>query len=479
MGFVGRTEELKTLEYHASLGRFQMVVVYGRRRVGKTALIAHFCENRRTLWFTAKEQSAAANLREFSQAVLSFFREPNFPAGFTRWDDALNYIADKAKDSPADPFVLVLDELPYAAAAEPSLPSVLQIAIDHRFKDTNMLMVLCGSNEGFMESKVLGYKSPLYGRRNAQIRLKPFDLFEACALMPPDADWQTRIHYYAALGGTPYYLEQIDPDLTFSQNMQARCFSQNGILYEEPMMLLRQELREPALYSSILDAVGAGRTKPKEIAEYAGVDPNTVGSYLRTLEQLGIIERLVPFGEDPNRSRKGLWKIRDPFFAYWYRFVSPATALVDTGYGQAAAVSATSGEVFDTYVGQQFETMCTQWLLRQCREQRIDFLPTAFGKWWGNDPIAREQTDIDVVMIDSINHKVLLGECKWREHLNETEAIDRLKARSPLIRENGDRLYYLFTKRPASAATQAKAAADSTLTIIDAETMMGNSTQAI
>lgn len=391
----------------------------------------------------------------------------------------MNYIADKAKNDPAESFVFVLDELPYAAAAELSLPSSLQIAIDHRFKGINMLMVLCGSNEGFMESKVLGYKSPLYGRRNAQIRLKPFDLFDACRLMPSNADWQTCIHYYAALGGTPYYLEQIDPDLTFVQNMRARCFSQNGILYEEPMMLLRQELREPALYSSILNAVGAGRTKPKEIAEYAGVDPNTVGAYLRTLERLGIIERLVPFGDDPNRSRKGLWKIRDPFFAYWYRFVSPATALVDTGYGQSAAVPATSGEVFDTYVGQQFETMCMQWLLRQCGEGQVEgFLPTAFGKWWGNDPIAREQTDIDVVMTDSINHKVLLGECKWREHLNETEAIDRLKARSPLIRESGEPLYYLFTKRPVSAVTAAKAAVDPTLTIIDAATMMGGAATA-
>ncbi|PJM75696.1 ATP-binding protein [Bifidobacterium simiarum] len=473
MAFVGRTEELQTLEYHFSLNKFQMSVVYGRRRVGKTALIARFCENHRALWFTAKEQSATANLRELSQSILRFFNEPGFSGGFASWDDALSFIVGKAKADPEHPFVFVLDELPYAAAAEPSLPSALQIAIDHWFKDTNIMMILCGSNEGFMESKVLGYKSPLYGRRNAQIRLKPFDLFDACKLMPEQADWQDRIHYYAALGGTPYYLEQIDPDMSFQENILSRCFSQNGILYEEPMMLLRQELREPALYSSILDAVGAGRTRPKEIAEYAGVDANTVGSYLRTLAQLGIIERLVPFGEDPHHSRKGLWKIKDPFFAYWYRFVSPASALIDTGYGKAAAATASSGEVFDTYVGQQFETMCMQWLLRQCVEQHIDFLPSAYGKWWGNDPAKREQTDIDIVMADSFNHRVLLGECKWRESLNETEAIDKLKARSPLIKERGDRLYYLFTKRPASEKTAAKAELDPTLTIIDAERMLG------
>lgn len=472
MAFVGRTEELKTLEYHFSLDKFQMIVVYGRRRIGKTALISRFCAGKRSLWFTAKEQSAASNLRSFSQSVREFFNEPTLPGGFPDWDSALAFVADKARSAPEQPFVFVLDELPYAATSDPSLPSVLQIAIDHWFKDTNVLMVLCGSNEGFMESKVLGYKSPLYGRRNAQIRLKPFDLFEACELMPATVNWLDRIHYYAALGGTPYYLEQIDPNLSFQENMAARCFSQSGILYEEPMMMLRQELREPALYSSILDAIGAGRTKPKEIAEYAGIGQNTVGSYLRTLTQLGLIERLVPFGDDPTHSRRGLWKLKDPFFAYWYQFVSPATALVDTGYGEAAGLNATSGGVFDTYVGQQFENMCVQWLLRQCRDRHIDFLPTAFGKWWGNDPARREQTDIDVVMADSFNHRVLLGECKWRERFNETEAIDRLKSRSPLITANGERSYYLFTKRPVSEATARKAAADSSLSVIDAEHMM-------
>ena len=168
MGFVGRDEELGALNYHYSLDAFQMIVVYGRRRVGKTALLAKFCEERPTLWFTAKEQSAAMNLRDFSTEARRFFGETEDSGAFRTWDDAFSYVARKAEEERRR-FVFVFDEFPYAAAVEPSLPSVLQIAIDHQFKGTRVMMVLCGSNEGFMESKVLGYHSPLYGRRNEPV----------------------------------------------------------------------------------------------------------------------------------------------------------------------------------------------------------------------------------------------------------------------------------------------------------------------
>lgn len=471
MGFVGRDEELGALNYHYSLDAFQMIVVYGRRRVGKTALLAKFCEERPTLWFTAKEQSAAMNLRDFSTEARRFFGETEDSGAFRTWDDAFSYVARKAEEERRR-FVFVFDEFPYAAAVEPSLPSVLQIAIDHQFKGTRVMMVLCGSNEGFMESKVLGYHSPLYGRRNAQIQLKPFDLFEACLMMPAEADWKDRIQYYAVFGGTPYYLEQIDHAGTFQENVMSRCFSQSGILYQEPMMLLRQELREPAVYNSILDAIGSGRTKPKEIAEYAGIEQNAIGAYLRTLDQLRIVERQIPFGEDPVRSHKGIWKLRDPFFAYWYRFIAPATQMIDAQHGRAAGMIGTQGPAFDTYVGQQFEAMCLQWLLRHYGDGQSAFVPTSMGKWWGNDPTRREQADIDIVMADSFHRTVLLGECKWRERVNETETIDTLKSRSSLIQAQGDRIFYLFTKRPASETTRRKADLEDNLHLIDAERML-------
>ena len=223
--------------------------------------------------------------------------------------------------------VFVFDELPYAAQAAPSLPSTLQILIDHEFKQTNICMILCGSNEGFMESNVLGRKSPLYGRRNAQIKLLPFDCFDA-ALMMPGYTPQQCIELYAMLGGTPYYLEQIDPNASIGENTERLFFDIAGLLYAEPQMLLRQELREPALYTSVLDAIASGATAPKAIANKAGVEETSVGKYLATLIGLDLIEKITPFEAGP-RSRRSIYRIKDPFFAFWYRFVSPQIGAIE------------------------------------------------------------------------------------------------------------------------------------------------------
>ncbi len=468
MKFVGRETEMQALKRLSGKDGFQMAVVYGRRRIGKTALISQFCKEYRTLWFTAREQNKTTTLRDFSRTVYDFFSEPVNPLGFPSWDFAFQYIADKAAQAPQDRFVFVFDEFPYAAEAEPSLPSTLQIAIDHMFKGTQMLLILCGGNERFMEHKVLGYKSPLFGRRTAQIHLKPFNIFEARQLMPDNASWIDIVHYYSTLGGTPYYLEQIDHNGSFEENIEQLCFNMSGILYEEPLMLMRQELREPVLYNSILETIGAGKNRSKDIAEKNGIPSTSISPYLQTLESLGLIERNVPFGEEKTRSHKGLWKIKDPFFAYWYQFVSPYTGIIDMGNGHAPAVNGTSGGVFETYVGQQFEEICMQWLFRECRENRLDFMPDAYGKWWGSDPKAKQQADIDVVMTDRIHHKVILGECKWRESFDETEAIQKLYGRAYLIKAEGEKAFYLFTKNPANP----KLGKPLDLTVVDAETML-------
>ena len=350
--FVGREEELGMLERLYRKRGFQMVVLYGRRRVGKTTLLGEFSKGKPTLYFTAQVQSAAMNLLSFSKAAYRFFDLPTSTGPFASWSDAFSFVANRAKDR-GGPFLFVFDEFPYAAESEPSLPSALQIAIDHEFKETNARIILSGSNEGFIESKVLGAKSPLFGRRTAQIRLQPFDYLDAARMTPSATDDQ-RVAYYAAFGGTPYYLAQIDDGAPFEENVEFLFFNKAGLLYEEPMMLLRQELREPANYNSVLSAIAGGATSPKRIAEAAGIEQASVGKYLKTLESLGLVERIVPFGDNPEKSRKGLYIVRDPFFAYWYRFVSPNVGAIESGAGRAAAQTA-FGEAFSTYVGKRFE----------------------------------------------------------------------------------------------------------------------------
>lgn len=467
--FIGRERELQTLRRLYEKNSFQMAVVYGRRRVGKTALLTEFCKGKHALFFTAQQKNNVANLRAFSQELYRFLGLPENAPSFGAWDDALRYLAQACAAS-GEKAVLVFDEFPYAAQAEPSLPSVFQIAIDHQLKSTNLLLILCGSNEGFMESEVLGAKSPLYGRRSAQIRLTPFDYRDAARFIP-QAEPQEQVIYYSAFGGTPYYLEQIDPSLTFSQNVEALFFDMSGTLYAEPQMLLRQELREPATYTSVLDAIGSGATVPKRIAERAGVDEAAVGSYLAALVRLGIVQREVPLGDNPDRSRKGLYTIRDPFFSFWYRFVSPNINLVEQGMGSVAAGMATDGPRLSEYVGHQFEGICLQWVIRQARAGALPFVPTAFGRWWGTDPTARERVDIDVLATCPSDRALLAGECKWRDSFNETEAIETLAHRAAILDGFSQRWLMLFMKRQASSGTIEKVGKRADVQIVTVEQM--------
>lgn len=467
--FVGREDELSTLERLFARKTFQMAVIYGRRRVGKTALIDQFVKGKRTLYFTAQQKSRLQNLALFSQAVYEFFGMSSELPPFQTWTSALAYVSERAVQNP-DSLVFVFDEFPYAAEADPTLPSVLQNAIDHGFKQSAMLMILCGSNEGFMESEVLGRKSPLYGRRTAQMKVRPFDYFDAARMLPKTA-FPEVAKYYAVFGGTPYYVEQIDEDASFERNVTDQFFNISGLLYEEPLMLLRQELREPALYNSILDAVGRGATKPKEIAEKAGVERESVGKYLKTLEDLGVVRRWVPFGENPQTSRRGIYRLDDQLFAFWYRFVSANVGAIESGAGAAVAQAQAFGHAFDTFMGGCFETMCAQWLVRANRAGRLPFLASSFGRWWGTNPRAREEVDIDVLAANKEEGRLLAGECKWRSEFDETEALRTLEERSRLLKGYDEVGYALFSRNPASEGTKAKASERGNVLLVSAQDM--------
>ncbi len=470
--FVGRTTELGQLEKMYSRNGFQMAVVYGRRRVGKTTLIDAFAKDKPTLYFTAQQRSSLQNLVQFSRCVYAFFGLPEDAAAFPDWSHAFSYIAQAAKQRGGEPFLLVFDEFPYAAETEPALPSILQIAIDHELKQTNVRIVLCGSNEGFMESEVLGRKSPLYGRRTMQLKVKPFDCFDA-AKMLPGLSAQEHVTYYATFGGTPYYLTQVDGGATYEENVAELMFNTSGVLYEEPLMLLRQELREPALYNSILDAIGSGETTPKRIAERAGVNASSMSKYLKTLIDLGIIQRDVPFGDNPDTSRKAVYTLGDPFFAYWYAFVSKSIGAIEAGAGFAAAQRTAFGQALQTYVGKQFETVCQQWVIRKNIAGELPFLASSFGCWWGTDPRERAETDIDLVAADKQSASILLGECKWRNSFDETDAIRQLEYRSELIKGCKSRTYCLFSKEAPSKATQEKAKQRDDLWLVTSDEMFG------
>lgn len=453
--FVGREQELKALEdlYVRAETGFQMVVVYGRRRVGKTALLQRFSEGKPTLFFTAQQQVDVDNLRDFTRAVAEHFGLPESTPPFGNWNDALAYVAERAR---GEHLLFVFDKFPYAAGSDTGLPSVLQVDIDHLFLGTDCLMVLCGSNQGFMESEVLGERSPLYGRRTAQLRLEPFDYLDAARMMPPCSP-QERISYYAAFGGTPYYLGTIDLSSTFEENVARLYFSRTGLMYDEPGMLMRQELRDPSTYTSVLRAIARGASRASRIADQTNVRQSSLTAYLRTLCELGIVERLVPHGES-ERSKRSIYRIADPAFSFWFRFVAPATTAVEAGMGEQVCVRLMSDQRRRDYEGHLFERVCQQWVVRQARAGALPLMVTKVDSWWGTDPAMREQADVDVVASDELGGRdVLVGECKWRERFEEAEAVDTLRRRAPLVGNYPSRWYYMFSKHPASKASLEKA----------------------
>ena len=464
--FVGREEELSKLASLYDRNTFQMVVVYGRRRVGKTTLINEFCRGKRTLSFTALEQSDADNLADFNRAVASFFGLPVSMGGFSSWTDALSYVAERAQK---ERFVFVFDEFPYAAQRNEALPSIFQVAIDRVFKETKAFLILCGSNQGFMESEVLGRKSPLFGRRTAQIKVGDLG-FRDAAKMLPGLSAQEAFRFYGCFGGVPYYLQQVNPRESLRENLARLYFDPMGFLFEEPYGLLRQEFQEPALYNSILRAIAAGANRPKEIADRTGVAQTSLPRYLKALEDVGIIEKAVPFGENSETSKRGIYRLSEPCYMFWFRFVMPFTSDIEQGLGRAVA-NALPEEQIDEYLGHRFEALCAEWLAEKAKAGDLPVAATAVSSWWGTNPAKRAQDDIDVLAADRVSKQLVIGECKYRESFDETAEIADLEGKRDLVRGYAASNFVLFTKHEVSGATREKLAGRSEWQLVTLEEM--------
>ena len=449
--FVGREKELSTLNKLYSEGVFQMVVLYGRRRIGKTTLITEFIQNKPAVLFTAQEVNDAMNLDRLSKQIYSFFKLPETMGAFKNWMDAMLFLAEKVKEQQ---FILVFDEFPYAASANRSLKSILQTVIDHKLKDSGLFLILCGSHMAFMENEVLGYQSPLFGRRTAQIKLEGFDYLDAAKLLSGFNN-EDKIKFYACVGGTPHYLSQIKPNETFEENIKRLFFDIAGYLYNEPMMLLQQELREPAMYNSIISAIACGASRINEISTKIDEESSKVNKYLQTLVNLRIITKEFPFGDNPGTSRKGVYRIEDNCYNFWYSFVFPNRQEIERGLGDLIADTEVFGDRLSTYIGKPpFEQICLQYLIRLNRLGKLPFTANSLGSWWGNDPVEKAQSDVDVIAANNREKKIILGECKWKNSSCTPAEIQKLISKDHILREFSDRYYFWFSKAPFSESVK-------------------------
>lgn len=434
--FIGRERELEALNKLYNSNKFEFVVIYGRRRVGKTALINQFMGNKKAIYFMGVESNAKQNLENFSKSIMEYANGIETESSFLSFQAALEYVFKIAEK---ERVILAIDEYPYVARSSKSLASILQLLID-KYKDRSKLMlILCGSSMSYMEDNVLAYKAPLYGRRTAQMRLLPFEFEETCRYFK-NLSGEDKALIYGIVGGTPQYLLQMDDKLSIEENIKNTYLNPVSFLYEEPTNLLKQEVREPAIYTAIITAVATGASRMSEISSKVGEDTNVCATYIKNLINLGIVQRETPYGE--KASRKSIYSIEDNMFRFWYRFVLDNNSII--ARGAADMVYKRIEPQFSDYMGKVFEEICKQYLWKQLLSGNCPVEFTSLGRWWGNDPNEKSQAEIDI-MGEQDKNTALFAECKWTNEKVDLSVLETLVKRSNLFSYK-IKHYYLFSK---------------------------------
>ena len=434
--FIGRERDLAALNRLYTSGKFEFAVIYGRRRVGKTALISEFIKDKKSIYFMGVESNEKQNLENFSKNIIEYGSGIVADTSFASFQSALEYVF---KLGESERLVLAIDEYPYVARASESLASTLQMLIDKYKDDSKLMLILCGSSMSYMEDHVLAYKAPLYGRRTAQMKILPFDFEDTCNYLKAFSDMDKAL-LYGMVGGTPQYLLQIRSDLSVEENIKNTFLNPTSSLFEEPENLLKQEVREPALYNAIITAIATGYSRLSEISTKVGENTGTCSTYLKNLISLGLVEKENPYGEA--NSKKSIYKIADNLFRFWYRFVPENSSIIARGATDLAYSRIESH--LSEYMGLVFEEICRQylWKLLLTGECPVEF--SELGRWWGNDPRTRSQSEIDI-MGEADKNTALFGECKWTNEKVDLGVLETLVARSQLF--HYPRMYlYLFSK---------------------------------
>src|SRR6056297_626647 len=433
MTFYNRIEELDAIESSFESPGHDFVVVYGRRRVGKTALLKEFCTNRPHIYFLAAQEAESRQREKFVDQIAEHFDErvPRIDG----WDEAFEYLGDKLE---TEDLVVVIDEFPYLVSENDSLPSYLQRFVDEQLRDTESMLVLCGSSVSTMESEVLGHESPLYGRRTEQFDVEPFSYQQARDVI--NYDPADSIRSYAITGGTPMYLTLFDYGQSLAANVKSQILSPTAVLYNEPEFLLRTELRNPARYMSILEAVALGHTTPNEISGATGIDSGPLSKYLQTLRRLRLVDRDVPVTASGKKSKRSRYRVADEFLRFWFRYVEPHRSSIEEA--PEIVYNGTIEPDLPTHVATTFEDVCEEAVWEGIR--RGTFEPySEVGRWW-----YREE-EIDIVGLAPNDDRVLLAECKWTTEPVGEDLVESLQAKAENVRwgpPDRDEQFALFSK---------------------------------
>lgn len=418
MKFIGRSYELKELNKEFSNNKFAMSVIYGRRRVGKTYLIQEFIEDKNGYYFVALESNNIVNLSLLSKTIYQACGNLAGLPDFTNFEDAFRFLFEY---SLTNRIVFAIDEYPYLAETAPYISSMIQKFIDEYKDKSKLFLILCGSSMSFMEEQVLGYKSPLYGRRTSQFKIKPFNYLESAQFVESYSEREKAI-VYGLTAGVAEYLTFFDSSISLKENIINNFLKTSGRLYEEPSNLLKQELREPKTYNDILFAISSGASRLNEIATKLNVPSGGLSHYINSLIELGIIEKKTPVLN--RKTKRPVYSIKDSMFVFWYKFVQTNLNMINLNMGE---------QVYDMYVdkylndymGGVFEKITEEYFEERLKNLSSPLIPLDYGNWWGSDTRYKKESEIDMLAY-SAEKEYLFVEAKWNSSKVKQSVLDEL-----------------------------------------------------
>lgn len=451
--FIGRKQELQFLEDKYNSKGGQLIVLYGRRRVGKTETLREFCKNKPHIFYSCREISDKLQLRSFSEKLLrEKIPAASYVKEFADWETAFRNITELPYGD--NKKLLIIDEFPYMCKNNESIPSILQNLWDELLKDENVMIILCGSAMSFIEKELLAEKNPLYGRATGIYKMEAMGFYDAVQFFPNYTD-KEKIIAYSVLGGIPHYLAQFDPAKSLDDNIKKNILTKGCILYSEVEFILRQELRETPLYNSIIEAVALGNTKLNDISTKSLIDDTSKTSvYLKNLIELQIVEREFSVNngtKERANNNRGLYRLTDNFFRFWYAFVFTNISELEGGDVDGVFEYAIKPQLHE-FASFGFEDVCREYVREKQKENKLPFRYKRMGRWWGKttvrckDTTENRETEIDLLAVSEKSDKYLVGECKFKgKPFSYSEYLDTIAKLSPQ-KEKAEFYYYLFSE---------------------------------
>lgn len=432
--FIGRESELQFLNERYNSKKAELIVLYGRRRIGKTETLKEFCKDKNHVFYSCKECTDKEQLKSFSDVIL----KTDIPASkyidtFENWENLFNSILEfKSKKKK----LLIIDEFPYMVKNNKEIPSILQNLWDSVLNKQNVMIILCGSSMSFIEKEILAEKNPLFGRATGIYKMEQMNFYDAIKFFPKYS-YEDKIYAYSILGGIPHYLKEFDDSLSIAQNIQNNILKKGCILYNEVNFLLHQELRETTLYNTIIQAIALGNTKLNDIYLKTNIDKTKIIVYITNLIELGIIEKEFSVNstlKEQANVQRGLYKLTDNFFKFWYAYVFPNISALELG-DYKGTYNLYIKDTLNHFSSSAFEDICLQYLQQMNIRNKLPLRLKRIGRWWDSN------NEIDILGTDG--KKVLLGECKFKN--SQVSMQDYKNLKNKYLVEN-EVFYYMFSK---------------------------------